>query len=564
MILAKHPLIFANIKQKFIDSTWLSHTPFLFFVSSAVKPSVFVELGMDDGQAYYAVCQAVKMLKISTRCYGIASQYENKIKKYDNKEYSSFSSILHNVSAETFDQYENSSIDLMIINNCKTYEEVKNNFETWLPKMSDKGVVIFNNTFIKDSEFSVWKFWEAVSSLYPGFEFYHNNGIGLVATGERIKEELSEFLHDEENFGFYRKFFANLGYQSRLSALNEGLSSEIFKKEQRMNFYSKLDKLMPEKSIRRKVVSKSIDGMINSRNAFSKFFRRSEVFNTDIDRQNILYLETLKSIEKLPVPMDEVDKRKCAIFVMVKDENLFLPIWLKYYSKFFSGEDIYVFDHRTTDDSIIKCQEQYKFNVIPLSYPYSFDHEWFKVVAYNTQKKLLKSYEYVVFTDVDEIIIPDRKKYNGLDDYINKMTDDSIQCLGYDLIHMENDEDDYDPDKSVLSQRKYWYHTFWYNKTLISKRPLDWEIGFHEVRDNQTSIDRDLLLVHLHKLDFKKCWNKSFERARLRWLPSEIKANRGWQNRIIDIDDFRDYYYGWPDGMMITEIPEELRRKDEF
>ena len=45
---------------------------------------------------------------------------------------------------------------------------------------------------------------------------------------------------------------------------------------------------------------------------------------------------------------------------------------------------------------------------------------------------------------------------------------------------------------------------------------------------------------------------------------SEIIAKRGWQNRITDIDEFRDYYYGWPDEIEIVEIPEKVRKTDAF
>ena len=46
-------------------------------------------------------------------------------------------------------------------------------------------------------------------------------------------------------------------------------------------------------------------------------------------------------------------KKKCAVFTMVKNENYFLPIWLKHYKKFFSNEDIFILDHQSNDGSII-------------------------------------------------------------------------------------------------------------------------------------------------------------------------------------------------------------------
>ena len=274
---------------------------------------------------------------------------------------------------------------------------------------------------------------------------------------------------------------------------------------------------------------------------------------------------TLRCIEAMRLPSASGAKRKCAIFVMVKNENVFLPIWLKYYSRAIDGKDIYVFDHRTTDGSVEKCKNDYAFNTIHLDYPLSFDHLWFKFVADTVQKKLLNHYEYVIFTDIDEIILPDVNKYRDLNDYIQKLHQDYVRCSGYDLIHLPHkDEPPYNTSQSVLSQRRFWYQTHWYNKTLISRKPLNWEVGFHEVRNLDAEVDPDLMLIHLHKLDFDLCWATSFERARLKWPHEDVMANRGWQNRITDIDRFRDYYEGWPDGFKIKEIPGHLRKNNAF
>ena len=72
-------------------------------------------------------------------------------------------------------------------------------------------------------------------------------------------------------------------------------------------------------------------------------------------------------------------------------------------------------------------------------------------------------------------------------------------------------------------------------------------------------MDKDLLLIHIHKLDFDLCWNKSFERSKLPWKKSEILKRRGFQNRMTDVEEFKKYYYGWPAGKIITDIPQSLR-----
>ncbi len=277
------------------------------------------------------------------------------------------------------------------------------------------------------------------------------------------------------------------------------------------------------------------------------------------------YLESKAVIDDIKVERKGDTKRKCAIFVMVQNEKVFLPIWLKYYSKYFDGDDIFVFDHRSTDDSIEESQKTFKFRHLRLGYPFSFDHQWFQYVEENTYVKLLESYEYVLFTDVDEIIMADSNKYSGLDDYINKQKADRVRCLGYDLINVKDKEADFDSNETVLSQRKYWYRTKLYDKTLLSKIPLKLTIGNHTLSGfRQPKQDKDLLLIHLHKLDFDMCWNKNVEKAKLKWNDVDLDTERGWQNRITEMEDFKEYFYNWPKGIEIEEIPQGVRDTNLF
>jgi hypothetical protein len=276
------------------------------------------------------------------------------------------------------------------------------------------------------------------------------------------------------------------------------------------------------------------------------------------------YLETKRTIDAIDVKNIGNLKKKCAIFVMVQNEEIFLPLWLRYYSKYFDGDDIFVFDHRSTDSSVKDSLNSFQFQTIRLDYPYSFDHQWFQFVAENTQKKLLEFYEYVIFTDIDEILFVNSRNYNGLDDYIHKLDLEYVRCVGYDLIHMKDKEKIFKTGKPVLSQRKYWYRTILYDKTLLSRCPLNWKIGFHGVTKENSNQDPDLLLIHLHKLDFDMCRKKSFERSKLPWSESDVQKNWGWQNRITDFEKFTEYFYNWPSGIEITKIPRGIRKSRQF
>jgi len=252
--------------------------------------------------------------------------------------------------------------------------------------------------------------------------------------------------------------------------------------------------------------------------------------------------------------------RKKAVFTIVKNEKVFLPIWLKYYSKFFDSENIYVLNHNSTDGSIKENLKKFEFRTETLDNPTSFDHTWLLEQVKKKQKELLNIYEYVLFAEADEIILPDYSKFNGLSEYINKFRKDCISCLGYEIIQMR-DEMPINLNKTILSQRKFWFRRKRMDKPLLSKIPLDWIEGFHSAANCRETSD-DLYLVHLHRFDYQLALKKNEENLKLTWSEKDVRKGRGWQNRLLG-KDFDKFFYEYGIGR-IEQIPDELRRTDVF
>jgi hypothetical protein len=94
------------------------------------------------------------------------------------------------------------------------------------------------------------------------------------------------------------------------------------------------------------------------------------------------------------------NKKKCAVFTMVKNENYFLPIWLKHYKRYFDNSDIYILDHQSNDGST----EELDVNVELVINELAFDHQWLVNTVQNFQVKLLEQYESVLFAEADELV----------------------------------------------------------------------------------------------------------------------------------------------------------------
>ncbi|TPV50832.1 class I SAM-dependent methyltransferase, partial [Pantoea deleyi] len=138
-------------------SAWLEHIPFAFWLINAHKPRVLVELGTHYGSSYFAFCQAINQLNLSTKTYAVdmwkgdehagfyGENVYNSVLSHNNHLYSRFSTLMRTSFDEASEHFTDGEIDLLHIDGYHTYEAVKNDFNVWLPKLSNRGVVIIHD-----------------------------------------------------------------------------------------------------------------------------------------------------------------------------------------------------------------------------------------------------------------------------------------------------------------------------------------------------------------------------------------------------------------------------------
>ncbi len=212
------------------QSAWAEHVPFAMFLVSALRPRVLVELGTYTGVSYCAFCQAAKELNIDAKFYAVdtwqgdehAGKLEetvlSKLQAHHEPLYAGFSRLIQSTFDEALQHFADGSVDLLHIDGFHTYKAVSHDFQTWLPKMSERGVILFHDVNVREREFGVWKFWDEVSAKYKHFTFLHGHGLGVLAVGNDFPEDLQKlFAADKNQITIVRNFFHQLG--ARIDAI---------------------------------------------------------------------------------------------------------------------------------------------------------------------------------------------------------------------------------------------------------------------------------------------------------------------------------------------------------
>src|SRR5262245_22524935 len=183
-----------------VESAWHEHGPFAFWLLEALRPGTLVELGTYTGFSYLVFCQAVQRLGLPTACYAIdtwkgddhAGFYGEEIfwslNATNEKYYSGFSRLVRGLFDEALPYFRDGTVDLLHIDGRHGYEDVQHDFLTWRQKLSERAVVVFHDTNVRDKEFGVWRFWDEVAAANPSFEFVHGQGLGVLAAGRVIPE----------------------------------------------------------------------------------------------------------------------------------------------------------------------------------------------------------------------------------------------------------------------------------------------------------------------------------------------------------------------------------------
>jgi len=247
-----------------------------------------------------------------------------------------------------------------------------------------------------------------------------------------------------------------------------------------------------------------------------------------------------------------------AAFTIVRDEALFLPLWLRYYSGVFGEENCTVLDDRSSDGSVDVAKAMFP-NANYERFDASTRHHdtlWLLHTVMAKQADLLTRYKVVVFAEADEyLIVKPGSRYKDLHDVCIQFAADEREFIRADgwLTVQQPDEPGIVPvvGESLLKDRKQCWKMLHYDKVLISKTPLEWTEGFHcriaaGNRALGDTIDHDVVLFHaftadidetikrhgprfnIHDKDGAAAWLKTWERNETKPTPDEWRKALVW------------------------------------
>jgi hypothetical protein len=194
------------------------------------------------------------------------------------------------------------------------------------------------------------------------------------------------------------------------------------------------------------------------------------------------------------------DTPRVLAMTVVRDEAEVLPRWIAYYGEQLGYDNLLVIDDNSVDGSTddLPCL-RYRLPPGPWKGP------WAKTrlrLVNGLAAGLLAVNDVVMYTDVDEIIVPDPARHDGLRAYVGARAGSTgVAPLAVEVVHHVASEPPLDPARGVLEQRGFAKYS-----PAMCKPQLRWGGGgrwSHAFHASATpfTVDPELWMFHLKFAD---------------------------------------------------------------
>lgn len=178
---------------------WAGHRIFAYDLIQLIKPELLVELGTHYGCSFFSFAQAVKDAKLNSRLVAVdtwagdhqtgyySEEVYQTVIRTCNTYYPSVNlELLRCYFHEALDRIEDQSIDILHIDGCHDYENVRQDFESWFPKMKKNGIVLFHD-IAERTGYGSSKFWNEMKNQFSHYiEFQNDWGLGVLFLDQSV------------------------------------------------------------------------------------------------------------------------------------------------------------------------------------------------------------------------------------------------------------------------------------------------------------------------------------------------------------------------------------------
>ncbi len=210
---AEFPAAVRLFPERLKSPWWIGHIPFAYELIARHRPRTIVELGTYSGSSFAAFCQAMEAHGIEGTCHGVdlwegdvhMGRFDESLflemSEFAQTRYPNHARLVRKLFDQAVHDFADGAIDLLHIDGTHTYEAVRNDFETWLPKVSARGVVLFHDIHVTEEncgpsarKFGVRRLFDEVKVGRPHCEFLHCFGLGVLAVGRDVPTEVLSFI----------------------------------------------------------------------------------------------------------------------------------------------------------------------------------------------------------------------------------------------------------------------------------------------------------------------------------------------------------------------------------
>lgn len=185
---------------------------------------------------------------------------------------------------------------------------------------------------------------------------------------------------------------------------------------------------------------------------------------------------------------------RVAALTMSYNEPVWARVWARHYARQVGAENCFLMDHGTDDGSA----DGLEVNVERLARS-ALDEDERAARVSARAAALLETYDAVVHTDVDELVVADPRRFRDLRAFAASRPVDVVTAVGLDVQHVAPEEGALDPSRPIGPQRGWVRFSAAMCKPVFVRRAVRWAPGFHSC--DAVVRTSGLFLFHLRYCD---------------------------------------------------------------